>query len=313
LLLGSSGSAKEMSGKKQPILIVFLILGFVVLFLGLTMVLILSFYGSSSDFAFGEKIGVIPIEGPIADSRSITAQLVKFAKDDTIRAIILRIDSPGGGVGPSQEIYREVMKTRKTKKVIASMGSLAASGGYYIAAGADKIVANPGTITGSIGVIMEFVRLEELLKKLGISLEVMKSGEFKDIGSPHRQMTEREKELIQGLLSDIQGQFVRAVAKGRKLSVEKVEEIADGRIISGARAKELGLVDRLGNFLDAVELAKKMTGIKGEAKLVYPEKPRIRLRDFLFQGMVEALQRLIQTGSSNRIEYRWRGISSIPD
>lgn len=302
-----------MSGKKQPILIVFLILGFVVLFLGLTMVFILSFFGSSSDFAFGEKIGVIPIEGPIADSRPVIAQLVKFGKDDTIRAIILRIDSPGGGVGPSQEIYREVMKTRRTKKVIVSMGSLAASGGYYIAAAADKIVANPGTITGSIGVIMEFVRLEELLKKLGISLEVMKSGEFKDIGSPHREMTEREKELIQRLLSDIQGQFVRAVAQGRKLSIKKVEEIADGRIFSGARAKELGLVDRLGNFRDAVELARKMTGIQGEVKLVYPEKPRLRLRDFLFQSTVEVLQRVIQARPPTRIEYRWRGIPSLPD
>ena len=302
-----------MSGKKQPILIIFLILGCVVLFLGLIVVFILSFSGTSSEFAFGEKIGVIPIEGTISDSRPVTEQLDKFAKDDTIRAIILRIDSPGGGVGPSQEIYREVMKTRKTKKVIVSMGSLAASGGYYIAAAADKIVANPGTITGSIGVIMEFVRLEELLKKLGISLEVMKSGEFKDIGSPHRKMTEREKELIQGLLSDVQGQFVRAVAQGRKLPVEKVDEIADGRILSGARAKELGLVDRLGNFQDAVELAKKMTGIKGEAKLVYPEKPRIRLWDFFFQGAGEALQGLIQARPPTRIEYRWNGIPSLPD
>jgi protease-4 len=269
--------------------------------------------GPSSDFSFGEKIGVILVEGPISDSRPITAQLVKFRRDETIRAIILRIDSPGGGVGPSQEIYREVMKTRKTKKVIASMGGLAASGGYYIAAATDKIVANPGTITGSIGVIMEFVRLEELLKKLGISLEVMKSGEFKDIGSPHRKMSEREKELIQGLLSDIQGQFVRAVARGRKLPEEKVLNIADGRIMSGSRAKELGLVDRLGNFRDAVELAKKMSGIKGEPKLVYPERPGIRLRDILFEGAAKAFQRVIETRPQTRVEYRWRGIPSPPD
>ncbi len=301
-----------MSGKKQPILIVFLILGFVALFLGVTMIFILAFSGPSSDFSFGEKIGVILVEGPITDSRTITAQLVKFKKDETIRAIILRIDSPGGGVGPSQEIYREVMKTRKAKKVIASMGGLAASGGYYIAAASDKIVANPGTITGSIGVIMEFVRLEELMKKLGISLEVMKSGEFKDIGSPHRKMSEREKELIQSLLSDVQGQFVRAVARGRKLSEEKVREIADGRILSGSRAKELGLVDRLGNFRDAVELAKKMSGIKGEVRLVYPEKPSIRLRDLLFESAAKAFQRVIQTRPQTRIEYRWRGIPTAP-
>ena len=302
-----------MSGKKQPILIVFLILGFVALFLGATMIFVLAFFGPSSDFSFGQKIGVILVEGPITDSRPITTQLVKFKKDETIRAIILRIDSPGGGVGPSQEIYREVMRTKKTKKVIASMGGLAASGGYYIAAATDKIVANPGTITGSIGVIMEFVRLEELLKKLGISLEVMKSGEFKDIGSPHRKMTEREKELLQSLLSDIQGQFVRAVARGRKLSEEKVREIADGRIVSGSRAKELGLVDRLGNFQDAVALAKKMSGIKGEVRLVYPEKPGFRLRDLLFESAAKAFQTVIQTRPQSRIEYRWRGVPSPPD
>lgn len=302
-----------MPGKKQPIFIVFLILGCVVLFLGLTMVFILFFFGSTPDFAFGEKIGVIPIEGTIRDSGPIIAQLVKFARDDSIRAIILRIDSPGGGVGPSQEIYREVMRTRKTKKVIASMGGVAASGGYYIAAAADKIVANPGTITGSIGVIMEYVRVDELLKKLGVSLEVLKSGEFKDIGSPNRKMTEREEELIQGLLSDIRGQFVRAVAEGRGLSVKKVDEIADGRIMSGARAKELGLVDRLGNFRDAVELAKKMAGIKGQVRLVYPERPRLRLRDFLFKSAAEAVQRFIQARLHTGIEYRWRGIPSLSD
>jgi protease-4 len=302
-----------MSGKKQPILIVFLILGFLVLFLGVTMIFILAFLGPPADFSFGEKIGVILVQGPISDSGPITDQLNKFKKDETIRAIILRIDSPGGGVGPSQEIYREVMKTRKTKKVIASMGGLAASGGYYIAAATDKIVANPGTITGSIGVIMEFVRLEELFKKLGISLEVIKTGEFKDIGSPHRKLSERDRELLQNLLSDVQGQFVRAVAKGRKLSEEKVREIADGRIISGSRAKELGLVDRLGNFRDAVELAKKMSGIKGEVRLVYPEKPSIRLRDLLSESAVKAFQRVIQTRPQARIEYRWRGVPSPPD
>ena len=178
-----------MSGKKHPILIVVIILGITVLFLGGVMALILNLFGPSSRLSFGDKIGVIPLEGPIMDSGPILSQLVTFRKDEDIKAIILRIDSPGGGVGPSQEIYREVRRTIETKKVIASLGSLAASGGYYVASAANKIVANPGTITGSIGVIMEFLRLENLLKKIGVSLEVLKSGEFKDMGSPHREMS----------------------------------------------------------------------------------------------------------------------------
>ncbi len=298
-----------MSEGKHPILIVLIILGITVIFLGVVMAFILQFVGPSSGLAFGDKIGVIPINGPIMDSGPIVTQLVNFKKDKGIKAIILRIDSPGGGVGPSQEIYREVRKTIKTKKVIASMGSIAASGGYYIASAADKIVANPGTLTGSIGVIMEFVQLQELFKKIGVSLEVLKSGEFKDIGSPHRKMSERDKEVIKGLISDIQNQFVSAVARGRALSTEKVQEIADGSIFSGAKAKELGLVDILGNFQDAVDLAKKMTGIKGEAKLVYPKKRASRLWDIILQNTVESAYRAVKNTLKTNIEYRWTGLS----
>lgn len=295
-----------MSGKKHPIFIVLLILAIAVLFLGGIMALILTFWGSSSPLSFGDKIGVISLEGPIMDSRPILAELVAFRKDKAIKAIILRIDSPGGGVGPSQEIYKEVRRTIETKKVIASLGGLAASGGYYVASAANKIVANPGTITGSIGVIMEFVRVENLLKKIGISLEVLKSGEFKDMGSPHRKMTQREKELIMALISDVQRQFVEAVAEGRGLSLEEVMEIADGRIFSGAQAKELGLVDVLGNFQDAVQLAKEMAGIKGEATMVYPAKPRLRLWDLIFQGATKALISDLRENLGG-IQYRWDG------
>jgi protease-4 len=298
-----------MSERKHPILIVLVILGITVIFLGVVMTVILQFFGPSSSLAFGDKIGVIPIKGPIMDSGPVVTQLVDFKKDKGIKAIILRIDSPGGGVGPSQEIYREVRKTIKTKKVIASMGSIAASGGYYIASAADKIVANPGTLTGSIGVIMEFVQLRELLKKIGVSLEVLKSGEFKDIGSPHRKMSERDKEVIKGLIFDVQNQFVSAVARGRALSMEKVQEIADGSIFTGAKAKELGLVDILGNFQDAVDLAKKMTGIKGEAKLVYPKRQASRLWDIILQNTTESIYRAVKNTLKTDIEYRWTGLS----
>lgn len=298
-----------MSGEKHPIVMVLIILMVTVLFLGMVMAIILKFFGPSSGLKFGDKIGVVPIKGPITDSEPIVSQLVKFKKDKRIKAIILRIDSPGGGVGPSQEIYREIRKTIKTKKVIASLGSLAASGGYYTASAANKIVANPGTITGSIGVIVQYIELEELFKKIGVRLEVLKSGEFKDIGFPHRKLSKRDKEMIRGLITDIQKQFVSAVAKGRGLSVEHVQEVADGRILTGANAKELGLVDLLGNFQDAVDLTKKMVGIKGEVTLVFPEKVRLRLWDLIFQNASSAFYRAVMNTLQPRIEYRWNRLS----
>ena len=296
-----------MPGKKHPILIVIVILAITVLFLGGIMTLILAFSGSSSRLTFGDKIGVIPLKGPIMDSEPILSQLVDFRKDDKIKVIILRIDSPGGGVGPSQEIYREVRRTVETKKVIASLGSIAASGGYYVASAADKIVANPGTITGSIGVIMEFVQLEDLLKKIGINFEVLKSGEFKDIGSPHREMSKREKALITELIADVQAQFVDAVSTGRGLPEEKIREIADGRIFTGAQAKALGLVDSLGNFQDAIQLAKEMAQIKGEATIVYPEKSRLKIWDLLFQDAAKTLVSVLRDHVGGGIGYRWDG------
>ena len=296
-----------MAGKKHPILIVLAILSGVGLVLGTAMIIALKVFPPSSNLPFSAKIGVIPIEGAILDSQTITAQLVRFKKDKGIKAVILRINSPGGAVGPTQEIYREVQRMAETKKVVASLGGVAASGGYYIAAAAKKIVANPGTITGSIGVIMEFVRFEELLNKIGVKLEVLKSGEFKDIGSPHRKLTNRDKELINALITDIQKQFVEAVARGRNLSLKKTNEIADGRIFSGAQAKELGLVDVLGNFQDAVEIAKNMAGIKGDVTLVYPKKSKLELWDLFLESAVNvAIKRIHEM--KTRVEYRWSGL-----
>ena len=294
-----------MPKKSNPILTIFLILGGVAVFLTLTALVVFKSLGISSRLSINEKIGVIPIEGIISDSRNILYQLDKFEKDIGIKAIILRIDSPGGSVGPTQEIYQQVRKTTRTKKVIVSLGAVAASGGYYIAAAGDRIVANPGTITGSIGVIMEFFRFEELLKKIGVHLEVIKSGEFKDIGSPHRELTERDKEILLKVITDIKNQFVEGVAEGRNMPVEKVREVADGRIITGHRAKELGLVDDLGNFLDAVELAKRMSGIEGEVDLIYPEKKRQGLLDIFMETGMRSLKKAIQE-INIPIEYRWR-------
>ena len=299
-----------MAKKKHSILTVLLILGVVTIVLGVAMAFLVKLFGQPSPLSLKEKIGVIPIEGPIADAEPILTQLFDFNKDKGIKAIILRINSPGGGVAPSQEIYREIRRTIDNKKVVAHMGSLAASGGYYIASAANKIVANPGTITGSIGVIVEFVQLEELLEKIGVGLEVIKSGEFKDTGSPHRKVTKREKELMKDLIADIQAQFVNAVAEGRSLSVQEVQALADGRILTGSQAKQKGLVDLLGNFRDTVNLTKEIVGIKGEVTLVYPEKPRLGFWDYLFRGATDAFQGALRNQLETRIEYRWFGLQS---
>lgn len=292
--------------KRHPILAVLVIFLVIALVLGTTLVVALRILAPSKSMFFSEKIGVITINGIISSSQTITSELVKFKNDESISAIVLRINSPGGGIGPTQEIHREIQKTVLAKKVIVSMGAVAASGGYYVAAAADRIVANPGTITGSIGVLMEFVRMEDLLNKIGLDLEILKSGEFKDIGSPDRKLTARDREILNTLIMELQKQFVNAIARGRNLSVGTVEKIADGRIFSGARAKELGLVDSLGNFQDAVELAKEMAGIKGDVTLVHSKKGRSRLLDLLIETGVRSAADLLRNLEC-RIEYRWIG------
>jgi len=237
--------------------------------------------------AGGEKVGIIEIKGVIADSKEVIHHLKRFREDKSIRAIVLRIDSPGGGVGPSQEIFREVRKTVKVKKVVASMGAVAASGGYYIAAGTDGIVANPGTITGSIGVIMGFTNFQQLFRKIGLVPVVVKSVEYKDMGSPVRDMTDDERKILQDLSINIHRQFVKAISEGRKMELSKVESIADGRIFSGEQAKEMLLVDRLGNLEDAVEWAGQLAGIKGEISSVYAPEKKTTLLKYLIESTVK--------------------------
>jgi protease-4 len=256
------------------------------------------FYFSSRDESFwgGEKVAIIEIKGVILDPQPAIEKLIRFRKNDQVKAIVLRIDSPGGGVGPAQEIYAEVKRTQREKKVIASVGSVAASGGYYIACAADEIMANPGSITGSIGVIVETLNIEELLKKIGLRSNVVKSGKLKDMGSPMRTMTDEERKLLQGVLDSIHEQFIQAVADGRKLPVETVRPLADGRIFSGNQAKNLGLIDSLGNLEDAIILAAQMSGIKGEPEVIYPEKKRFSIFEILFQ---ETLQRTLENIREN--------------
>lgn len=230
----------------------------------------------------GKTIGVIHIEGPIiggsttgglfeavSGADTIMQQLRDAAKNDALKAVILRINSPGGTVAASQEIGEEVEKLKKSgKKVVISMGDVAASGGYWIAAKGDRIVANPGTVTGSIGVIMESMNMAELYDKIGIDDQTIKSGAHKDMGSTARPLTQEEKAILQAMVDDMYQQFVDVVAKGRKIEREKVLGMADGRVFTGRQAKELGLVDELGNYYDAIRVTAKLAGIKGEPEVI---------------------------------------------
>lgn len=269
-------------------------LGIFLLFLvGMVFFLLVYVLGSASEdkhsFALKNKVGVVKVEGFIGDTHDVIEQLNQFSKDDGIKAVILRIDSPGGGVASSQEIYEAVIDLKKNKKVVASMGSVAASGGYMVACAADKIVANPGTITGSISAVMHFANAEELLKKLGLKASVVKSGKFKDIGSPVREMTAEEKALIQGLVDDIYDQFLDMVARARNIPKENLRKIADGRVFTGRQAHKLGLVDYLGDMGYALTLAGEMSGIKGKPDVVYPKKKGSKFWDYVFREMFIAL------------------------
>ena len=226
----------------------------------------------------GNKVALVSIEGPIIDSLDIVDEIKEHAKDHSIKAIILRIDSPGGAVGPSQEIYDEVKKASAEKHIVVSMGSIAASGGYYIASPADMIFANPGTLTGSIGVIMEIPNLEGLMTKIGVRTEVIKSGRHKDMASAFRKMEKEDRELLQGVLDNVHEQFIRAVAEGRKLSVDGIRPIADGRIFTGEQAKGLKLVDELGTLEDAIGKAAELAGISGEPEVV-SKKDRLSIME----------------------------------
>lgn len=264
--------------KRNPVLIVVLaavILG-ALFFIMLSAASLFSGGRSASGLppvVAGGKIALVRVEGLIAGSETVVEELGDYADDASIKAIVIRVDSPGGGVVASQEIYNAVKKAKKNgKKVVVSMGAVAASGGYYISAPADRIVANPGTLTGSIGVIMEFATIQELLEKIGVKGSVVKAGEYKDIGSPFRDMTVRERKLLQEVMDDVHAQFIQAVAEGRAIPVASVQAIADGRIFTGRQALGLKLVDQLGDLEDSIDQAAALAGIKGKPRVIRREK-----------------------------------------
>lgn len=233
----------------------------------------------------GEKVGIVTVDGLIYSAEETVRNLDRFQERKDIKAIVLRINSPGGMVAPTQEIFEKVKVVRKVKPVISSLGTVAASGGYYIAVAGDSIMANGGSILGSIGVIMEYPVAEKLLDKIGITFETIKSGELKDTGSSTRKPTEKDLKYLQGVVDDLYNQFVTAVAEERSMAREKVEALADGRVYTGVQSLELGLVDRLGTFEDAVALAGEMGNISGKPKTVRVKKKRPSFLDWFLGEM----------------------------
>lgn len=237
----------------------------------------------AADLAFSDRIQVVDVDGELVESRAILDQLKRYEDSNSVKAILLNIDSPGGGVAVSQEIYTEIRRLRdkKDKIVVAYLSSTGASGAYYVACAANKIVANPGTIVGSIGVIAEWVNYADLMEWAKLKDVVFKTGEFKDTGSPSRALTENEKKYFQGLIDDMYVQFLEAVASGRKLDLQEVRSLADGRVFTGRDAKGRKLVDEIGNFQDAVDLTAKLAGISGKPRLIRLSRRRVTLLDVL--------------------------------
>jgi protease IV len=263
----------------------------------------------AADFSFSDRIQVVDIEGELLQSTPIVEQLKRYEDSNSVKAILLNIDSPGGGVAVSQEIYAELRRLRekKDKTIVAYLSSTGASGAYYVACAANKIVANPGTIVGSIGVIAEWVSYAELLEWAKLKDIVFKTGEFKDTGSPTRPLTDNEKKYFQGLIDDMYVQFLEAVSSGRKLDLQEVRSMADGRVFTGRDAKERKLIDEIGNFQDAVDLTAKLSGISGKPRLLRLSRPRVTLLDVLTTD----LSRLVPFNgqgmqSQIKFQYLWK-------
>jgi len=272
--------------KKRPFLMASLTVGGIFLFFLLVVLTAGLFRTGSVVVSVGDKIGILAVEGAIVDSHLIVKQIEDFRDRSNIKAVVIRIDSPGGGVGPSQEIYAELKYLAAEKPLIVSMGSVAASGGYYIAVAGERIFANPGTITGSIGVIMSFPNYQELMGKVGIQTEVVKSGKFKDIGSATREFSEADRVLLQEMIDDVHLQFVEAISVGRDMPIERLQPFVDGRIFTGRQAKKAGLIDEIGTLNDAIKYAAKVAGIDADSDLVYPEPEKTNLIERYLQSAV---------------------------
>jgi protease-4 len=269
---------------------------------GFVLLLTIGFMDDGGFPKLGRRVAVLPVMGTIASSERTVKALDDLADDESIEAVVIRIDSPGGGIAPSQEIHDAIRRLGSSKPVVASMANTAASGGYYVAVACDSIMANPGSLTGSIGVIFSWMTAEELMQKVGVRLEVVKSGPNKDMGSFAREPTEEERRLLEGVVNDAYQQFIDAVVAGRGLSREEVLALADGRVFTGRQAQALGLVDRLGGQREAVRWAADLAGIEGEPVVVDRGRSRIPWVDWLEESSRSLLPEL----AGPRLEYRFR-------
>jgi len=295
--------------RTRNILVGLFIAGVVALFFFIIWVSIwgLSKHGGLSFMPAGDKIAVIEINEVIESSDYFVRQLKKYGDDSSIPAIVLRINSPGGAVAPVQEIYNQVLKVREEGTyIIVSISSIAASGGYYIASAADTILANPGSLTGSIGVIFSYFTFEALMDKIGVNLEVVKSGDLKDVGNISREMTQKEREMLQAAIDDTYNQFVMAVSEGRNLDIDRIEELADGSIFTGNQALEFGLVDKLGGFEDAIALASEMTGLGDDPKIVREYPRRRGLLDYFLEKVALLLNLSVPEQTWPKLEYIYK-------
>lgn len=301
-----------MPERRSNLLLWLVIGGGALLFFAISLaaLVLYSSSGAATSFSFtSNAVAVVDLEGIILDSRDFAQELKDIGGAPGVRAVVLRINSPGGGVAASQEMFEAVRKFRADtrKKVVVSMASVAASGGYYVACAADKIYANPGSITGSIGVIAEWYNYTELLKWAKLQDVVFKSGEFKDTGSPARPLTDAEKAYFQNLIQNMFGQFVKDVASSRRMSEDDVRKLADGRVYTGQEAKANGLIDELGALPDAVAAAGKMAGIAGEPRIITPPKKKISLLDILLGDARTVLSLNPDRSESHiRFQYLWK-------
>jgi protease-4 len=260
-----------------------------------------------------DRVAVIPVYGVIDSDTEFMESLDRFREDESVQAFVVEIRSPGGAAGTAQSMYEELARLRDEdeRPVIAWIGEVGASGGYYLALGADSILALPSSITGSIGVIMEFPNAGELLRRAGVGLEVVKSGDMKDLGSPVRELTEEEREVLQGLVDDVYEQFVLAVEVNRGMPRDRVAALADGRVMSGARAVEAGLVDRTGTLSDALSVAGRMAGLGDDPRTVRPVEKKIGFWDVV-RGVEESRLHLLvrrildRSLVGPRLRYQWR-------
>lgn len=251
-----------------------------------------------------KRLGLVRIEGVIFNSESIVKQLNAFRTDKSIAGILVKINSPGGATAPSQEIYKEILRIKEENKpLVVSMGDLAASGGYYIASPAKCIFADPGTLTGSIGVILTVPLYKDLANKIGIQMRILKAGKFKDIANNYRAMTDGEEQILQSLLDDTHNQFIDDVARARGINRDSIKNLADGRIFTGRQAQALGLIDSLGGYLDALSYLRKITGSGPNARIIEKTEKLSNIREWLLESMVRIFPQLYSYFASYRASY----------